>query len=178
MSAAELFGKYLDLTPLHRRSRGLVRCRFHHDPKASLSVDVEKGLFNCFGCGVRGGLRRFAELVGEALGYQPPAAREAPLSEAFRRAVEQRRRRDERAALWLPLYTAADFIRRSFAAVGSVRVCATALGPDHPKTWAALELAAQVERDAMAVEAELEACLIGRITGEQSLEALLARSIR
>jgi hypothetical protein len=31
-------------------------CPFHHDTNPSLSLSEEKGLFNCFGCGVKGNI--------------------------------------------------------------------------------------------------------------------------
>src|SRR5262245_43722088 len=65
---AELCDRHLDLRPLRGRARGLVRCIFHHDDTESLSLDLGKGLFHCFGCDVGGGAKRFAALVGEASG--------------------------------------------------------------------------------------------------------------
>jgi len=35
------------------------KCPFHDDPKASLSVNREKGLFHCFGCGAKGNVIQF-----------------------------------------------------------------------------------------------------------------------
>src|SRR5262245_48100658 len=64
-SAVEIFGRHLDLTPLRGRHRGLVRCPFHQDRTPSLSVDLEAGMFHCFGCGASGGIAKFRELVGE-----------------------------------------------------------------------------------------------------------------
>lgn len=61
-----LFERHLDLRPLHGRARGLVKCAFHEDRKASLSVDTAQGLFHCFSCGAQGGIKHFLELVGEA----------------------------------------------------------------------------------------------------------------
>lgn len=43
----------LDLMDLPARSR-VVRCPLHDDRQASLSVDAERGLWNCFGCGRKG----------------------------------------------------------------------------------------------------------------------------
>ncbi len=64
-SAESLFARHLDLSALNGRRRGRVRCIFHDDHDPSLSVDLDKGLFYCFGCGVKGGIKRFAELVRE-----------------------------------------------------------------------------------------------------------------
>ena len=38
-----------------RKRKNLVPCCFHHDKSPSLSLDLNTGRFNCFGCGVRGG---------------------------------------------------------------------------------------------------------------------------
>src|SRR5262245_15574688 len=74
-----LFERHLDLTPLRGRPRGVTFCRFHPDRKhRSLSVDLERGLFHCFACGVGGGVFRFARLVGEVLDTQNYAATYIP----------------------------------------------------------------------------------------------------
>ena len=65
-AAAESFARHLDLAPLRGRRRGSVRCIFHQERTPSLSVDLDRGLFHCFGCGAEGGVRRFRELVGES----------------------------------------------------------------------------------------------------------------
>src|SRR5262249_6498954 len=51
-----------------RNGRGLVLCLFHQEKTPSLSINLEKGVFHCFGCGLSGGVKRFAELVGEPRG--------------------------------------------------------------------------------------------------------------
>ena len=67
--------RHVDVGPLRGRRRGLTHCLFHGtDRRPSLSVDLDRGLFYCFACGERGGLKRFAELVGEA----PAAPRGVP----------------------------------------------------------------------------------------------------
>jgi len=43
-----------------------IHCIFHDDRSASLSVDLDAGVFHCFGCGQQGGIKRFAALVGES----------------------------------------------------------------------------------------------------------------
>lgn len=45
--------------------RGTGLCPFHNDKNPSLSIDFERGIFHCFGCGQSGGVKKFAELVGE-----------------------------------------------------------------------------------------------------------------
>src|SRR5262249_484366 len=73
---------------------GLVRCIFHAEQTPSLSIDTERGLFHCFGCGVGGGVRKFAELVGEQWGN---TRRESRVTRA-RFAVQARRRQAEQQA--------------------------------------------------------------------------------
>ena len=46
------------------RDNALVRCPFHDDRHASLSVDLERGLWICFACGERGGLQSLAARMG------------------------------------------------------------------------------------------------------------------
>lgn len=158
-----VFRTHLDLSPLRQRRRGVVRCIFHRDAQASLSVDLDRGLFNCFGCGAHGGTRRFAELVGDAVAV-PARAPESPLQAARRWAATRARREAEQAQEWEPWMIAAEFIRRTRRAVDGLRQIATELGPDHPRTWPALEVAAQAERQADAVEAEIDDLLAsGRI---------------
>jgi len=165
LDGATLFAKYLDLSPLHGRGHGLVRCIFHQDPTASLSVDVERGLFHCFGCGAQGGLRRFADLVGEPVSSPRPRSPESPRQEAMRRAAQTARRQGERAAVWAPWNLCADFIRASLRLVDRVRTDVVVLGPDHPRTWPALDLAAHVERRALRIGAELDDTMAsGRLT--------------
>lgn len=56
------------LTIRGHRANGL--CPFHGEDTPSFSADFQKGVFNCFGCGVSGGVKQFAELIGE----QPPSS--------------------------------------------------------------------------------------------------------
>ncbi|WP_287719919.1 CHC2 zinc finger domain-containing protein, partial [Nitrosomonas sp.] len=37
-------------------------CPFHEDKNPSLSVNLEKGVFKCFGCGEQGGVVKFIQL--------------------------------------------------------------------------------------------------------------------
>jgi len=46
------------------RDNALVRCPFHDDRHASLSVDLERGFWICFACGERGGLQSLATRMG------------------------------------------------------------------------------------------------------------------
>lgn len=43
-----------------RSQNALVRCPFHDDRHASLSIDLEQGWWLCFACGVRGGIQSLA----------------------------------------------------------------------------------------------------------------------
>ena len=46
------------------RKDALVRCPFHDDRHASLSIDLERGFWICFACGERGGLQSLASRLG------------------------------------------------------------------------------------------------------------------
>src|SRR5262249_9655362 len=171
--------RHLNLAPLGGQARGLVACIFHEDRSPSLSVDLELGVFHCFGCGAQGGLQRFAELTGERTrDSKPPArrghARSSLLATARRRAAQQVQRDVARAAEWAPWNDCADFIRSSRRVVDEARAVATTLGPDHPRVCRLLELAAEWERLVPAIEAELDDLLAGRVTGEPSLASIFA----
>jgi len=162
-----LFGRYLDLAPLRARRRGLVRCIFHTpDRRGSLSIDLDKGVFNCFACGARGGLLRFAELVGERSKESPrQRSYESPLQQARRWILRLARAQDARKAEWLPLWLAADYVRGCFNLAREARDAATALGPDDPRTWPLLERAAAVERTGLLIAAHLDAFVAeGRVS--------------
>jgi hypothetical protein len=163
MNALGLFERHLDLRPLRGRNRGLVRCRFHEDRTGSLSVDVARGLFNCFGCGAQGGVQRFAELVGESSAHPPPRheLRESAWTVAWREAVRLGRAHYARRGDWLPWLFANGAVRVMTSAVADARRLATRLGPDHARTWGLLERAAQVERAAFTAEAQLDELLDG-----------------
>ena len=96
---AELVGAKTDLRRVGSRWTGL--CPFHDERTPSFSVDPERGLYHCFGCGVGGDAIRFVQET-EALDF--PEAVEA-LAERYGvrlereendPAAEQRRRRRER----------------------------------------------------------------------------------
>jgi len=162
-TAAALFERHLDLRPLRGRDRGLVRCRFHEDRTGSLSVDVARGLFNCFGCGVRGGVRRFAELVGESSSQAQPRRepKESEWTVAWRAAVREGRAQYGRRGDWLPWLFANGAAQLMTKTATAARRAGTTLGPDHVRTWSLLELAAHVERAALLAEAQLDELLDG-----------------
>src|SRR5918992_310526 len=96
---AELVGAKTDLRRVGSRWTGL--CPFHDERTPSFSVDPDRGLYHCFGCGVGGDAIRFVQET-EALDF--PEAVEA-LAERYGvrlereeddPAAEQRRRRKER----------------------------------------------------------------------------------
>lgn len=152
----KLFSRHLDLRPLRGRRRGLVKCIFHADRTPSLSVDLDRGLFYCHGCGVGGGLRRFAEQVGEEVKPSRPARPRSPLDEARARvrteAERQRRRLDHDP------YIIADHLRPRFQAIAEARRVGTTMGPTE-RAWEILDGAAHAEREAVAVESELDSLL-------------------
>jgi len=163
----ELISRHLDLSSLRGRGSGKVRCIFHPDRTPSLSIDKARGLFYCFGCGVGGGARRFAELVGGlSPGSHGPRTSNSDLEEPWQRAVRQVQANGARAAEWGPYDALSDFIRRSARAASHGRVLATnLLGPEDPRTWPLLERAARVERDGLATETALVEILgTGRIS--------------
>jgi len=64
MNYYDIFAKHIpDLKS--DREQQLVKCIFHQDDKPSLSINTREGLFHCFGCGKKGGIKEFCDLVGE-----------------------------------------------------------------------------------------------------------------
>lgn len=54
--------------PIPERSQNaMVKCPFHGDEHASMSVDLDRGLWVCFGCGEKGGLNRLSRLLDKEL---------------------------------------------------------------------------------------------------------------
>jgi hypothetical protein len=156
MDARELFGQWLDLAPLNGRAAGLVRCRFHGEDKhPSLSVDLDRGLFHCFTCGIGGGVKRFADAVNAPIPSRRTTTQPAA-GGALSRAFDRARREGQWYAQWEPLFTLSDVVRRSYAWADAARALGTALGPDHAWTWGLLEYAAKVETHGRAVESELD----------------------
>lgn len=94
-----------------RNGRGVVLCIFHKEKTPSLSIDLEKCVFYCFGCGVTGGVKRFAELVGEPWGSTRSESRTAKarrarfLAEQQARAILERRAEEQDKQLSAELRT-------------------------------------------------------------------------
>ena len=180
MDTLALFERHLDLRPLRGRSRGLVRCRFHEDRTGSLSIDLAQGLFNCFGCGAQGGVRQFRELVGESGSPQRGRVRrESAWTKAWREVVHRGQREYARRGDWLPWLVANGTVRGMTQAVDRARQTATALGPDHPRTWRILDAAARVERQAFDAEAQLDGLLEeGRLYFDEDDRVVMAGAAR
>ena len=68
-----------------RGSRATGLCPFHPDKNPSFSVELDKGVFHCFGCSASGGVRDFAYLLGEEWGSP---RRETPVSRAQHIALQ------------------------------------------------------------------------------------------
>jgi CHC2 zinc finger len=151
-TARELFERHLNLRPLRQRSRALVHCIFHADRTASLSVDLERGLFHCFGCGVHGGVRRFAELVGE-IPLRSTAAPRVTTYETLRALVRDTALRQKWAEPGiLELYELGDHLRYWRRFITDTRRAATETSVDRPR----LALAARVELEAIELEHYLD----------------------
>ncbi len=151
-----IFSRHLDLDPLRGRRRGLVHCRFHNDPSPSLSVDLDAGVFHCFGCGQQGGIKRFAALVGEAHGSPDnPTTEEDPSPWLIAMRLVKRQAWSRPGVR--DMYLAADFIRLERRRIAKIRASAT----DTEAGWKDLEEAAEAERFVNAVEAEWDALLVG-----------------
>ena len=139
-TAEELLITRLDVTPLRGRRRGLVRCIFHEDRRASLSVDLDREVFHCFGCGASGGVKRFAELVGEQRDDLRPS---------------RSRRRPDRLAAWRPIFDLSHFSKKCRDLTDRLRGEATRLGPTE-RAWDLLGEAAAFETAALVADAEAD----------------------
>ena len=59
----KLAGQYTELREM-RADDWFGTCPFHSEKTASFHVDSKRGLFKCFGCDAKGGLRDFKERIG------------------------------------------------------------------------------------------------------------------
>lgn len=71
-SITEVIGKYVDLRRAGKEHTGL--CPFHADKTPSLSVNEDKAVFHCFGCGAGGDVITFVELI-ENIPFKEACAR-------------------------------------------------------------------------------------------------------
>jgi hypothetical protein len=63
----ELISEILGVAVKETRKDALVRCPFHDDRHASLSIDLEQGWWICFACGARGGIQSLATRMNKEL---------------------------------------------------------------------------------------------------------------
>jgi hypothetical protein len=133
-----------------------VRCVFHHDQRPSLSIDIDRGLFNCFACVAKGGARKFAELVGESgPATPPPSRRETPVVRMRREAIALAQRQSWSRPGVTDLYRLADLMRAGYRRAAETRTAAQAAGPA-AADWNALARAARAETTMLAYEHELD----------------------
>lgn len=117
-------------------------------------------MFNCFSCGEQGGVRHFAELVGEAPTRRATdSVPENEFERARRRVLRVALAQDARRAAWQPWWIANDLVRLHLNAARDARRWAQVLGPDHPRTRQILAMAARAETVARDAEARLDALL-------------------
>jgi hypothetical protein len=152
VSSDALFARHLNLAPLGGRRRGLVPCRFHAERTASLSVDLDRGIFHCFGCGAQGGVKRFAERVGE--GARTPARPthyRSPLDEARAAILLQARRQPWNGVDVLHNREMAGWVR-----FGHRRVLELRAAGHERVDWDCLANAARIETAVHALEHSLD----------------------
>lgn len=109
----ELVSGYVALKKTGKNHVGL--CPFHAEKTPSFSVNPDKQIFHCFGCGVGGDAFKFLELQ-EGLSF-PEAVKQLanragitlPEDDAFRK---DKKAEDERAALFTIIAEAADYYRK------------------------------------------------------------------
>ncbi len=87
MKYKRLYEKLLH-TQLPEKTQVLTLCPFHKDKNPSLSINLETGLFHCFGCGEKGNIHQFAERMG----YQIKGDSIIPLDEKDVYENEQKER--------------------------------------------------------------------------------------
>jgi DNA primase len=111
---AGLVGAKTDLRRVGSRWTGL--CPFHDERTPSFSVDPDRGLYHCFGCGVGGDAIRFVqetealdfpeavEALGERYGVRLEREEDDPAAERRRRRKERLHALLERAARFYAAY--------------------------------------------------------------------------
>jgi hypothetical protein len=141
-----VFGRYADLTPLNGHRHGLVLCPFHQEKTKSLSVDLDRGVWHCFGCGSGGGLKAFLKAAGEDVPeFTSPPREQDPSSVVRRLALAQPWAR----AGVLAAYSQADEFRHRLRQAHELRRFATfASDLDDADRWQILADAAWFETEA------------------------------
>jgi hypothetical protein len=71
-SITEVISKYVELRRAGKEHTGL--CPFHADKNPSLSVNEEKAVFHCFGCGAGGDVIDFIKLI-ESISFKEACSR-------------------------------------------------------------------------------------------------------
>lgn len=93
----DLLQRYVHkLTIRGPRATGL--CPFHEERNPSFSAHIEGGMWHCFGCSASGGVKKFAELVGEPWESTRSESRTAKARRARFQAERQARAILERRA--------------------------------------------------------------------------------
>jgi DNA primase len=109
----DLVSGYVSLRKTGKNHVGL--CPFHAEKTPSFSVNPDKQIFHCFGCGVGGDVFKFLELQ-EGLNFPEAvknlAGKAGITLPAETRAREDRKTEDERAALLEVIAHAADYFRK------------------------------------------------------------------
>ncbi len=103
MALADWLKYFPELESKKKSKDILVHCPFHSDSTASLSLDVQRDLAHCFGCGWSGNLSSFKS---DIRGYDV-----APLIEARKAKAEEERKEGEKEKVlpFLPLADAKKF---------------------------------------------------------------------
>lgn len=57
----ETISEVMGVPIVERGQNHMLRCPWHVDDRPSLSIDLDTGLFICFGCGEKGGLQKLAK---------------------------------------------------------------------------------------------------------------------
>jgi DNA primase len=179
----EIIAPHVTLKRAGKRLAGL--CPFHPDKAPSFTVDPDKGLWHCFGCGAGGNVFHFLERA-ENLTF-PEAARKLAerLGLEFRGRREDARARDERELLARINGEAARFFQRELAKCAPARdyLSGRGLGDDiisrfmlgwAPGAWDALykHLRRQGHRDA---DIENTGLCVARRSGDGCYDRFRAR---
>jgi len=109
----DLISGYVSLRKTGKNHVGL--CPFHAEKTPSFSVNPDKQIFHCFGCGVGGDVFKFLELQ-EGLNFPEAvkslAGKAGITLPAETRARQDKKTEDERAALLAVTADAADYFRK------------------------------------------------------------------